>query len=95
MVIGKAKIIDGSASYHLEVLLKDAPTLAAQSEREPYEAPAALDDEPRWYAGDFHVHSLESGDARPPNLEAAGVDLDVPEDELHAISLPRALAPGR
>jgi hypothetical protein len=30
-----------------------------------------LVDEPRWYAGDFHVHSRESGDARPDLDEIA------------------------
>ena len=33
--------------------------------------PAPLGTEQRWYAGDFHVHSRESGDARPPIDEIA------------------------
>ena len=42
------------------------PTLAPQSERRPYAPPPPLEVGARWYAGDFHVHSRESGDARPP-----------------------------
>lgn len=66
VVIGKAKLVGGSADYHVEVLLKDLATLAPQPEREPYEDPGVIVAEARWYAGDFHVHSRESGDARPP-----------------------------
>lgn len=65
VVIGKAKLVGGTADYHVEVLLKDVATLEPQPEREPYEDPGALVSEARWYAGDFHVHSRESGDARP------------------------------
>ena len=68
VVIGKASIDGPSASYHLEVVLRDAvdgPTLAPQPERMPYVAPAPLTTGARWYAGDFHVHSRDSGDARP------------------------------
>lgn len=64
--IGKAKIVGGSASYHIVVTLRDVPTLAPQPERSPYVAPAPVATGARWYAGDFHVHSKESGDARPP-----------------------------
>src|SRR5690606_556496 len=41
-------------------------TLAPQPERQPYVPSTPLRDEPGWYAGDVHVHSQESGDARPP-----------------------------
>ena len=64
VVVGKAKIKETPALYHIEVDLQDAPTLPAQPERAPYEAAPALSTEARWYAGDFHVHSRESGDAR-------------------------------
>ncbi len=66
VVVGKAKLSGGAASYHVEVLLKDVAALPAQPEREPYVDPGVLSDEERWYAGDLHVHSRESGDARPP-----------------------------
>jgi MYXO-CTERM domain-containing protein len=65
LVIGKAKIKEIPAKYQVAVHLRDAPTLAAQKERRPYVAAAALSKGPRWYAGDFHVHSKESGDAEP------------------------------
>ncbi|MCA9622652.1 MAG: CehA/McbA family metallohydrolase [Myxococcales bacterium] len=63
VVVGKAKISQPPASYHIEILLRDTPTLAAQPERQPYQPAAPLASGPRWYAGDFHVHSRESGDA--------------------------------
>jgi MYXO-CTERM domain-containing protein len=65
VVIGKAKIKELPAKYHVTVTLRDAPTLAAQKERKPYVPSTALSKGPRWYAGDFHVHSKESGDAEP------------------------------
>lgn len=74
VVIGKAQIKTSPAAYSLSVILRDAPTLAPQPERSPYVpspplAPAVKG--PRWFAGDFHVHSVESGDARPPLDEIA------------------------
>lgn len=65
VVIGKAVIDGPSASYELVIQLRDAPTLAPQDERVPYVPSAPLSSELRWYAGDLHVHSRESGDARP------------------------------
>jgi hypothetical protein len=64
--VGKAKIKRKPAKYHVEVILRDAATLPPQPERKPYAPAAALVTGARWYAGDFHVHSRESGDARPP-----------------------------
>jgi hypothetical protein len=69
--VGKAKIRETPAHYHVEVVLRDAITLAAQPERTPYVASPALSSEARWYAGDFHVHSRESGDASPTLEEVA------------------------
>jgi predicted metal-dependent phosphoesterase TrpH len=66
VVVGKAKVRELPARYAVEVILRTAPTLAPQAERMPYVSPPALAPGPRWYAGDFHVHSRESGDARPP-----------------------------
>lgn len=80
VVVGKAKISEHPARYSVDVILRDAPTLPAQSERRAYKAPKPLLREARWYAGDFHVHSRESGDARPTIAEilefAAGRGLD-------------------
>lgn len=63
LVIGKALLDGGDASYHATVNLRDVPTLPAQPERAPYEDPGVRVEGARWYAGDFHVHSRESGDA--------------------------------
>lgn len=71
VLAGKAKIVQTPARYHIEVVLRDAPTLAPQTERRPYRAATSLATGRRWYAGDLHVHSRESGDARPPLDEIA------------------------
>lgn len=65
VVVGKAKIVSASVHYTLSVTLRDAPTLAPQPERKPYAPAAPLSNEARWYAGDLHAHSRESGDAQP------------------------------
>jgi hypothetical protein len=66
VLVGKAKIVDPPGQYALEIVLRTTPTLPRQTERQPYRPAAALSEEARWYAGDVHVHSVESGDARPP-----------------------------
>ncbi len=71
VVIGKAKVAEPPARYHLEVVLRDQPTLAPQPERTPYADADPLEVGPRWYAGDFHTHSRESGDAIPALDEMA------------------------
>ncbi len=71
VVIGKAKIVESPAPYHIEVVLRGTATLEPQPERMPYAAVEPLSTEARWYAGDFHVHSRESGDASPPIDEIA------------------------
>lgn len=71
VVVGKAKIESSPAVYHLEIVLRDAPTLPPQPERAPYAPSPPLETGARWYAGDFHVHSRESGDARPALDEIA------------------------
>lgn len=78
--VGKAKVDETPARYHVEVELRATATLAPQPERAPYAPVSALSGEARWYAGDFHVHSRESGDASPTLEEIAdyaeGVGLD-------------------
>jgi hypothetical protein len=69
--VGKARIAETPARYRVEVVLRDAPTLAPQPERAPYAPAAALEVGRRWYAGDFHVHTRESGDAAPSLDEVA------------------------
>jgi hypothetical protein len=69
VVVGKAQIGGGSADYHVVVTLRDAATLPPQPERGPYVEAAPIDDAERFYAGDLHVHSRESGDAAPTIAE--------------------------
>ncbi len=71
VVVGKAKIVEEPARYRVEVVLREEATLAPQTERRPYEDAPALVSGARWYAGDFHVHSRESGDAAPSLDEIA------------------------
>jgi MYXO-CTERM domain-containing protein len=72
VVVGKAKVVESPAPYTITITLRDgdSPVLMPQPDRGPY-APVQLESAARWYAGDFHVHSLESGDARPPLDEIA------------------------
>ena len=86
MVVGKAKVAALPLAYRVAITLRDtAPTLAAEPFA-PY-APEVLSAEARWYAGDFHVHSRESGDASPGIDElaafAAGKGLDFVELSEH------------
>ena len=71
VLVGKAKLEEAPGRYRLEVELRTEATLAPQPERRPYVAPAPLSAEARWYAGDLHVHSRESGDAQPTLDEIA------------------------
>lgn len=63
VVVGKAKLVSANPGYHVEVEMRFSGTLAAQPTRAPYVDPAPLRSTAAWYAGDFHVHSRESGDA--------------------------------
>ncbi len=65
VLIGQALIVDPPGHYHVEITFHDTPTLTPQTERAPYAASDALGSGPAWFAGDFHVHSRESGDASP------------------------------
>ena len=71
VVVGMAKIAVRPAPYHVEVTLRREATLAPQPEREPYVPSPPLESDPRWYAGDFHLHSRESTDATPTLDEIA------------------------
>ena len=60
--IGKARLDGaGMGHYSIDVVCRDNATLPV----EPKAAfdPVVLDSERRWYKGDFHVHSIQSGDA--------------------------------
>ena len=65
VIVGKAKLLAPPVRYHVEVTLRAGTTLAPQPERSPYVEAEPLSPEARYYAGDFHVHSRDSGDARP------------------------------
>lgn len=70
VLVGKAQITSRPAKYRIEIEARFEQTLAAQ-ERTPYLPAPPLESVARWYAGDLHVHSIESGDARPTLDEIA------------------------
>ncbi|HKE18688.1 MAG TPA: CehA/McbA family metallohydrolase [Kofleriaceae bacterium] len=59
--IGKAQLVSDSVHYSVELEFRDAATLTPRPRAEFQ--PVVLESGARWYAGDFHVHSNESGDA--------------------------------
>jgi uncharacterized protein (TIGR03382 family) len=61
VTIGKAKLDGTTGRYSIDVICRDTQSLAVK----PKAAfdPVVLATERRWYKGDFHVHSDESGDA--------------------------------
>jgi len=63
VVVGKAKLAGPTASYHVEITFRDAPTLAVDPDRGPYEPAGPIGAGGRWVQGDLHVHSIHSGDA--------------------------------
>lgn len=71
LIIGKALVASAPAAYTATAILREEATLEPQPERQPYAPAPALEEGARWYAGDLHVHSRESGDARPAIDEIA------------------------
>lgn len=65
VVVGKAKVVASPATYRVEIDLRTTPTLPPATDRTPYAPASARVTGERYYAGDFHVHSRESGDASP------------------------------
>jgi MYXO-CTERM domain-containing protein len=61
VVIGKAKLDTGGGHYSIDVTCSDTATLPVLP-KAAFTAPM-LSTEHRWYRGDFHVHSTQSGDA--------------------------------
>src|SRR3954469_18621208 len=59
--IGKAQLSAGMGHYSIDVTCSDTATLTPQT-RAAF-APVVLNSERKWYRGDFHVHSSQSGDA--------------------------------
>jgi hypothetical protein len=62
VLVGKALVTQKPAKWKLEIEARPTATLAAQN-RTPW-MPVTLAQGPRFYAGDLHVHSTQSGDAR-------------------------------
>ncbi len=60
VVVGKALIVEEPARYDVLVTLRTQPTLPPQPEREPYRPAPPLETGARWYAGDIHMHTVES-----------------------------------
>lgn len=87
---GKAKSSSGTPRFRVAVTARPTATLPDEPQRRPYVAPAALKTGARWYAGDFHAHSRESGDAQATLDEmtqlAAMVGLDFVELSDHNTS---------
>ncbi len=68
--IGKAKIDPAPVGhYAIDVTCRDNATLAVLP-KAPF-APIVLSGDRRWYKGDFHVHSEQSGDATATLLQIA------------------------
>lgn len=61
MVIGKALLDSTGAHYTIDVTCRDTETLPVLA-KAAY-TPVVMSTERRWYKGDFHVHSVQSGDA--------------------------------
>ena len=61
VVIGKAKLDTTGGHYSIDVICRDDATLTV-APKAPF-SPVVLAEERRWYKGDFHVHSEQSGDA--------------------------------
>ena len=60
--IGKAKVDPATGGhYAIDVICRDNATLTVLPKAA--DAPVVLSSERRWYRGDFHVHSEQSGDA--------------------------------
>jgi hypothetical protein len=59
--VGKAKLAANGAHYSIDVVCRDNATLPVQPKAAF--SPVVLKNERHWYAGDFHVHSINSGDA--------------------------------
>lgn len=61
VVIGKAQLKAGAGHYSIDITFDDTASLTPKPMAEF--SPVVLSTERRWYKGDFHVHSEESGDA--------------------------------
>lgn len=62
VVIGKAKLDATGGHYAIDVTCSDTATLPVLPKADY--TPVTVSTERRWYKGDFHVHSEQSGDAQ-------------------------------
>lgn len=96
VVIGKAQLGGVAGHYTIDVELRDAATLTP-GPRAPW-TPVVLEHAGRWYAGDFHVHSQDSGDATATLDQIVdlahqrGLDFVVISDHNTSAQLPRLAA---
>jgi hypothetical protein len=60
--IGKAQLASTGAHYAIDITCRDDATLPVLPKAEWQ--PVVLESNHRWYKGDFHVHSMQSGDSR-------------------------------
>jgi hypothetical protein len=75
VILGRARVSE-AGTWWADVVLRDEATLAADPDRGPYVPSGPVGTGARWVAGDLHVHSRESGDARPDLDEIAGFARD-------------------
>lgn len=75
----------GPLRVELELWLRAEPTLAPEPDRGGWAPPAPLRPGPAWFAGDFHVHSSQSGDA-PASADMDAVVAAAREAELDFVS---------
>jgi hypothetical protein len=69
LVIGKAKLRTGAGQYVADLTFRDDATLVTEP-RADFD-PVVLESGARWYAGDLHVHSEQSGDANATLMQIA------------------------
>ncbi len=77
LIVGKARLVASGNMYYADVTCRDDITLTPRT-KAAY-TPVILKTERRWYKGDFHVHSTESGDAQATF------------DQIHALATSRGL----
>lgn len=96
VVVGKAQLGGVPGRYTIDVTLRDAATLVP-GPRAPWTA-VVLEHTRRWYAGDFHVHSQDSGDAAATLdqivelARARGLDFVLLSDHNTSAQVPRLAA---
>jgi MYXO-CTERM domain-containing protein len=71
ILVGKAQLRSTGGRYVIDVVFHDTPSLTPLPKAEF--DPVVLSTERRWYRGDFHVHSRESGDAEATFDEIAAL----------------------